>query len=76
MIIESYLYKNWNESPKKFWCVNLSRTILVALTVFLGVYFTTTIDKLMSVVGSLTCSPIAFIFPAGYHLALSATTKF
>ena len=76
MIIESYLYKGWSDSSKKFWCVNCSRTILVALTVFLGVYFTTTLDRLMSVVGSLTCSPIAFIFPAGYHLALTAKSKF
>lgn len=44
MIIESYLYKNMPESIKKYWLTNLSRTILVALTVFLGVYFTDTLD--------------------------------
>ena len=60
----------------KYWLANCTRTILVAFTVWIGLYLETSLDRLMSVVGSLTCSPIAFIFPAGYHYVLTAKTKF
>lgn len=75
LVIESYLYKGMEESKKKYWLTNFSRTILVIISIGVGIAFSKTLDKMMSLVGSVTCAPIAFIFPAGYHLALSARTK-
>lgn len=49
---------------------------MVAFTCFVGIYFRKTLDKVMSVVGALTCTPIAFILPALFHYKLCAKTKF
>jgi proton-coupled amino acid transporter len=34
-----------------------------------------TLDKFLSLVGSMTCAPIAFILPPAFHLKIVAETK-
>mmetsp|Transcript_11381 Transcript_11381/g.12868 ORF Transcript_11381/g.12868 Transcript_11381/m.12868 type:complete len:117 (-) Transcript_11381:71-421(-) len=72
MVIESYLISDMKKSFKKTWLTNLSRAFLVFITLFIGISLEDTLDRLMSVVGSLTCTPVAFIMPAVFHLQLCA----
>lgn len=52
-ITESYLFPQ-NDKNNHYWHKNITRTILVILIIFIAVYFEATLDRLMSVVGSLT----------------------
>ena len=75
MVLEGAIFKGFPKSRKRTWLKNILRTFLVALTIVIGISLRSTLDKLMSVVGSLTCAPIAFIFPSMFHYKLMATTR-
>lgn len=76
MVIESYLYKGMNhKSVYRTYLKNLNRTLLVGFTVVLSLTLEDTLDKLMSVVGSVTCTPVSFILPAAFHLSLMAESR-
>lgn len=53
IILEGYLYGHLQQSQKRKVLKNLNRTVLVAFTLFMGLYFEETLDRLMSVVGSM-----------------------
>ena len=53
---------------------NNSRTILVFFTVCLTIMLGDKLDKFLSILGALTCTPIAFTFPAMFHLKAVAET--
>jgi proton-coupled amino acid transporter len=53
---------------------NNSRTILVFGTVCLTIMLGDKLDKFLSILGALTCTPIAFTFPAMFHLKAVANT--
>jgi solute carrier family 36 (proton-coupled amino acid transporter) len=72
IIVEHYIYEGVERTPKRKWLKNTNRAILVLFTMFMGLYFEETIDRLTSVVGSLFLTPIAFILPATFHLRLVA----
>ena len=63
MVLEGAVFKGVPKSRKRTWLKNALRTVLVAVTIVIGITLRETLDKLMSVVGSLTCAPIAFVFP-------------
>ena len=75
MVIESVLFRGWPKSRKRTWFKNVLRAFIVAGTVGIGLGLRETLDKLMSVVGSLSCAPIAFIFPTMFHYKLLAQTR-
>jgi amino acid permease len=75
IIIENYAFSNFNKSTLLTWLKNSSRTLVVAFTLFMGLYFEDTLDRLTSVVGSVCLTPIAFILPGIFHLNLIAETK-
>jgi amino acid permease len=72
IIIESYVYRNFDKTTLRKWLKNCSRTILVAFTLFMGLYFEETLDRLTSVVGSVCLTPIAFVLPGIFHFKLIA----
>jgi len=75
MVIESYLFKGMKSSSlSKKYLYTLNRTILVGITVILSLTLEETLDKLMSVVGSLACTPVSYTLPAAFHLKLVAET--
>ena len=76
IIIEHYLYDKMARTEKIKWLKNLNRAWIVAFTLMMGLYFEESLDRLMSVVGSLFLTPIAFILPAIFHLVLVADTLF
>ena len=74
-IIESYLYSKMEASKKRTWYKNITRSLLVAFTVGLTVGIGPKIGKFVSILGSLTCTPIAFTWPALFHYKLVAKNK-
>jgi proton-coupled amino acid transporter len=75
MIIEDYLYKGWPKTPKRMWSKNVTRTLLVAFTVVFTMFLGNKMDKFLSILGGLCCTPIAFTFPALFHLKAVAKTR-
>ena len=74
IVIENIIYDGWEKSKKRQWSKNVSRTVLVGLTIGLTIAIGKKLDKFLSIVGSLTCTPIAFTFPALFHLKACAET--
>ena len=75
IIIENILYAGWEKSKKRQWCKNFTRSLLVAFTVIFTLSIGDKIEKLLSFNGALFCTPVAFIFPAAFHLKACAETK-
>ena len=47
---------------------NVTRTILVLITVVFTLSLGKKIDKFLSLLGAVACTPIAFTLPAAFHL--------
>ena len=75
IIIESYLYKNMPKSRKRQMLKNVNRTVMVLFTIVFCLAMGDTIDKFISLLGSLTCTPISFTLPCIFHLRLCNPTK-
>jgi len=52
----------------------LTRTLLVGIAVGLTIGIGEKLNKFLSIAGALTCSPIAFTFPALFHYKSCAET--
>lgn len=76
IVIESYIFKEMKQSKTRKWLKNVSRTAVVATTVLVGLYMEDTLDKLMSLIGSFACTPVAFMLPALLHYQLVADSIF
>lgn len=72
LIIETWFFDGWPKSRKRQMCKNLTRTITVALTCCVALAIYDKLDQFLSITGSLTCTPVAFLIPAGLHLKLIA----
>lgn len=70
VIIESYLFRGMPKTLKRQWLKNLTRTILVLFTVIFCLSLGDSLDKFISVLGSLACTPISFTLPCMFHLKL------
>jgi len=73
--LESLWFKNWPKSKKRMWTKNLTRSILVCITVVAGVVFRDSMDMFLSLIGSIACTPLAFIMPAWFHYKIVAKSK-
>lgn len=51
---------------------NLSRSIIVGLSCVVALTIYDKLDRFLSITGSLTCIPVAFIIPAALHLEVIA----
>lgn len=74
-VLESYLFGTWPKSKKRMWSKNLTRTIIVFVSCVIAIAVWENLDKFLSLVGALTCTPIAFTLPAMFHYRASAKTK-
>ena len=72
MIFENYLFDGWEKTPKRQWLKNLNRAIIVGICVGFTILLGDKLDKFLSILGALCCTPIAFIFPAAFHLKACA----
>lgn len=75
-ILESFLFVRMTENTwKRKWLKNLSRTIVCFLACFLSITFTNVLDQFLGVSGALLGVPIILIMPTLCHLILVAETK-
>ena len=73
-IIENYLYRGWEKSKKRQWSKNTNRTLLVGFIVIVTILLGQKLDKFLSLLGAITCTPIAFSFPTLFHWKACAET--
>eukprot|EP00124_Ichthyophonus_hoferi_P003094 Ihof_evm2s248 gene=Ihof_evmTU2s248 len=66
-IIERRLFKHERHSGKK-WSKNATRLCLVLICCGIAVIGAEHVDNFVSIVGAVCCTPLAFIFPALFHL--------
>ena len=71
-IIESYTTMRMKPGWLRFWLINLSRSIVVGLTIVIGIAAEARVGKLVSIMGSLAATPMAFVLPCGFHMTLVA----
>ena len=74
-ILESYVFAGWAKTKKRQWSKNFSRTVMVAITVLVTIGLKDKADKFLSILGSVSCTPVAFIFPAAFHYKVCAKTR-
>ena len=75
IIIENSIYAGWPKTKKRQMAKNVTRTLLVGFTVVFTMSLGEKVDKFLSILGALTCTPIAFTFPALFHLKACAKTR-
>jgi len=74
-VIESYLTKGWEKSKKRMWCKNVSRIIMISVTLIMALFVWTSISYFLELVGALTCAPLAFTLPALFHIKIAKTAS-
>ena len=75
-IVESFVFAKMTENTlKRKWLKNLSRTIVCFLACFLSITFTNVLDQFLGVSGALLGVPIILIMPTLCHYILVAKTK-
>ena len=73
-VLESYLFKGWEKSPKRQWCKNLSRMMVVLVSCALTIGMYDFISELLEIASALTAIPMAFTLPALFHYKVAKTT--
>lgn len=68
LLVEGYLFKGWPKSRKRQTCKNVSRIAVVTAVFAVTILLEHRLDQFVSLVGSLSCAPMAFILPALFHL--------
>jgi hypothetical protein len=66
-VLESYLFNGWEKSQKRKWCKNLSRSLVVFVTIALTISMYEFIFELIDIAAALTAVPMAFTLPALFH---------
>jgi len=75
IIVENILYDNMEKTRRRQMLKNITRTLMVGATVSITILLGDKLDKFLSILGALTCTPIAFTFPALFHFKSCAETK-
>ena len=75
IIVENILYDNMEKTRRRQMLKNITRTLMVFATVAITIMLGDKLDKFLSILGALTCTPIAFTFPALFHFRACAETR-
>ena len=75
VVIESYVFKNTPDGPKKTWGINATRAAMVAATILCALIIWEQLNMFLSVAGAIACTPLCFILPAVFHYKACAETK-
>lgn len=74
-ILENGIFKrSGKHNTKVKWRKNYFRTFLVLFTALSGWLGASNLDKFVSVIGSVACIPLIYIYPPMLHLKLKTTT--
>merc|ERR1711971_143695 len=76
VVIESYCIGPSADVLQRKWKKNALRLFLSLLCTFIAVVGADQIEVFISVLGALTCVPLAFIYPSLLHLRVCAETNF
>lgn len=74
IIAEEYLFSKMKKSKKRMWLKNLYRAIMVLFTIVSALILDKKLDKFLSLIGAVACTPIAFTLPSIFHWKLVANT--
>ena len=74
IIFESYLFPNMPKTKKRQMYKNISRTLLVLFVIGFTIYVGDKTSSFLAILGSVSCTPVAFTFPAMFHYKLLAKT--
>jgi len=74
LTLERYFFAGWPKSPKRMWCKNFSRTMVVVAAIMFSLIVYSQLDYFLSVSGALFCTPIAFILPLTFHYYTACKT--
>ena len=74
-ILESYFFHKMPKSKKRQWLKNLSRTIIVMLTVVICILLKDKLDKFLSLIGTLASTPVSITIPCLFHYILCKPTQ-
>lgn len=75
IIVENILYDGMPKTRRRQMLKNVTRALMVGFTVTITILLGDKLDKFLSILGALTCTPIAFSFPALFHYRACAETK-
>ena len=75
IVVDNSLFTSWGKTPKRQFCKNTTRSITAGLCVIATILLGDNLDKFLSILGALTCTPIAFIFPALFHFKAGADSQ-
>ena len=74
-VIEEIVFSKMEYSELRKWLKNLSRTIVVALALFISIVFYYSLHKILGFSGLILGSIVVLIVPSLIHNTLVATTK-
>lgn len=74
IIFENLLFDGWPKSRKRQMFKNMLRSLIVFFVVCMTIMLKDKFDKFLAILGSVTCTPMAFTFPALFHLKACAET--
>jgi len=75
VIVDNIFFSDWEKTPKRQFSKNTTRSITVGLSVVATILLGDKLDKFLSILGAIACTPIAFLFPALFHYKVSAKTQ-
>ncbi len=70
VIMEGYIFRRMPKSKKRMWLKNLFRTVVVIFTLVVCLLLKNKLDKFLSLIGTLTSTPVSFTIPCIFHLVL------
>jgi amino acid permease len=76
IIVENIVFDGWEKSRKRQMFKNMTRSSVICLCIVFTIMLGDKLDKFLSILGSVTCTPMAFTFPALFHLKACAETTF
>jgi proton-coupled amino acid transporter len=76
VVVESYCVSSGSDEKMRQWKKNAVRVFLSVLCTLIAAVGADYVELFISVLGSLTCVPLAFIYPSLFHLRMCETTTF
>lgn len=73
IIVEGYLFGHMPKCKKRQLYKNIHRTVVVIFTIVVALLMGDHLDKFLSLLGALACTPAAFVLPTMFHYKLVAT---
>jgi len=75
-ILEAYLFSSWKKRSKcRKWSKNFSRSMVLASSIIVSIYFADTLDKVLALTGTIFGTAVVMTIPTLCHYSLIAETR-